>query len=244
MVVPVSSSEEITEVFRKSWATYQKILQFNHLNHNEIIAAFAQEVQAFDGHDITVLDIGVGDAWLPSKLFSLPGMPTRCRRFIGVDTTGEALSIARGTANIPASDIEFIQSDMSDYMRACPANTFNIIMSSYAIHHLDNDGKAALLKDVYRCLKPGGVILWGDVYNNVIGATRDEIMVRWKEVFMNYQGLTDEERQEIFTHVSTYDMPEDLPSMHSILEGAGFGDLKRCYDDGFYTVVLSARKPA
>lgn len=234
-------SEEITELFRKNWTTYQKLLQFNNLHHNEIIAGFSQELQGLPS-DAAVLDIGVGDAWLPTKLFSLPGMPTELRRFTGVDTTGEALSFARSTARIPATDVEFVENDMSDYMRTCPANTFDVIMSSYAIHHLDTAGKAELLKDIYRCLKPDGIILWGDVYNYLPGTTRDEVMIRWKDIFMNYQGLTLEERQDVFDHVSTYDLPEDLHTMHSILEEAGFTDLKKCYDDGYYTVVLSARK--
>ena len=236
--------DEITEVFRKSWTTYQKVLAFNHLNHNEIIAAFRQELQAFDGNDnIAVLDIGIGDAWLPTKLLSLPGMPTNLRLFVGVDSSAEPLTVARSTARIPARDIEFIQSDMSNYLRNCPANSFNIVMSSYAIHHLDTAGKASLCHDIYRSLAPGGIVLWADVYNHVPGSTREEVMVRWEERFMGYEGMTLEEKIDIWNHVSIYDLPEDLVSMQTILENAGFVDFKTPYDDGFYSIVVSARKP-
>jgi len=62
----------ITAVFRDAWSTYRKVVTHNYLHHEEMIAAFAQQLRERPAGD-RVLDIGCGDCWLPIHIFSLPG---------------------------------------------------------------------------------------------------------------------------------------------------------------------------
>jgi ubiquinone/menaquinone biosynthesis C-methylase UbiE len=263
------TGEEITQVFRESWNKYQKVVHMNHLNHREIIEAFGQELETFGNSNakkivkikgdtnvaeehkrgIRVLDIGVGDGWLPSQLLTLPNKNIpEIDQFTGIDTTAEALAIAKTTAatTIPAKNQVWQQADMREYMQQCPSNTFDVIYSSYTIHHLDNSeerGKPALLRDIHRCLTPNSLFLWADVYNNIPKRSREDMMKAWyEERFSQYQGLTEVEKQEIWDHVNEFDMPEELEESKKMMTTAGFVDVKVCFDDGFYTLVLSGRK--
>jgi ubiquinone/menaquinone biosynthesis C-methylase UbiE len=247
------TGEEITQVFRESWNMYQKVVYLNHLNHREIVEAFAQQLETFGNENkttgIRVLDIGVGDGWLPAQLFSLQNKNIpQIEQFTGVDSTAEALAIAKTTSalSIPTKNQLWQQADMREYMKQCKSNSFDVIYSSYTIHHLDSseeNGKPALLRDIYRCLNSTSLFLWGDVYTNVPCRSREDTMKLWyEERFSQYQGLTEEEKSQVWDHVNEFDLPEELEEMKKMMESAGFVDVQVCYDDGFYSVVLSGRK--
>jgi ubiquinone/menaquinone biosynthesis C-methylase UbiE len=253
--MPVHIGGEITQVFRESWNVYQKVVLFNHLNHQQIVEAFAAELEAFGGateknaNGLRVLDIGVGDGWLPSQLFTLANRNIpRIDQFTGVDSTGEALAIAKTTSalTIPTKNQLWHQADMREYMQQCTSNTFDVICSSYTIHHLDNSeekGKIALLEDIFRCLSPDSLFLWADIYNDTPGRSRDATVQLWNEErFRQYRGLTDEEKQQVWDHVREFDLPEELEEMKNMMIKVGFVNVKVCYDDGFYSVVLKGEK--
>lgn len=173
------------------------------------------------------------------------GVP-RLRRFVGVDTTAAALAVAAADAALFAAGcaVEYIQRDMLEFIKGCPAESFDVILSSFAIHHLPTPAKAELLREAARCLRPGGRVLWTDVYNCVPGSTRDEaVLGRWRrKILEEYEGLTGEERAEIFAHVSKYDLPEEAAAMQALLAGAGLRGARCAYEDGFYVAVWVASK--
>ena len=142
------NGEEITQVFRESWNMYQKVVYLNHLNHRQIVNAFAQQLEAFataiagtdkERNGLRILDIGVGDGWLPSQLLTSKNLP-KIDLFTGVDTTAEALALAKTSAalSIPAAQQDWHLADMSEYMQNCKDNMYDVIYSSYTIHHLDS----------------------------------------------------------------------------------------------------------
>lgn len=138
--------------------------------------------------------------------------------------------------------VSFVEADMTDYIEDCPSESCDVIISTLAIHHLDKEGKAALFAHVYRCLAPGGVFLWGDVYNSVPGSSRDEALQRWSSKMKQYPALTEEERENIWEHASTYDIPEDLPTAEALLNEAGFEGVECLFKDGFYIATWVGRK--
>ena len=153
---------DITQVFRDSWSVYHKVVALNHLNHRQVISSFRDELQTLSGDsEIKLLDIGTGDGWLPAQVLALENMP-KVAHFTGVDSTAEALAIAKATNGIPASTLDLIQADMTDYMTSpqCESNAFDVVMSSYTLHHADTAGKGVLVREIHRCLKPGGIFLW------------------------------------------------------------------------------------
>ncbi len=232
---------------------YQKVVYLNHLNHKEIVETFAEEFKTFaadyenkNAGGLRVLDIGVGDGWLPMQLFSLAKL--QLDQFTGVDSTAEALEIAKTTSalSLPTKNQLWQQADMLVYMTQCPSSIFHVIYSSYTIHHLDSDknnGKPALLENIYRCLSADGLFLWADVYNVVPGRSRDDTVQLWyKERFRKYQGLTEEEITQVWDHVREFDIPEEMEVMKQMMVDAGFVDVKLCFEDKFYTIVLAGRK--
>lgn len=100
-----------------------------------------------------VLDLGCGTGELAGRLTA-----AGCS-VCGVDFSREMLAEAARRA--PGA--EFIQRDFSKGLpEDCP-DTFDFIVCTYAIHHLDAAQQARLLREGLYRLRPGGEIILGDV---------------------------------------------------------------------------------
>jgi 2-polyprenyl-3-methyl-5-hydroxy-6-metoxy-1,4-benzoquinol methylase len=78
---------------------------------------------------------------------------------------------------------------VSDF-RAIPAellrpDTFDVVISSYALHHLSVQEKLAVLKSVVRAIRPGGWVLNADI----VVAEAPDIEQRIQEI--RVKGITD-----------------------------------------------------
>ena len=67
------------------------------------------------------------------------------------------------TTACPTSQVELIESEMLQYCESC-TQQYDVVMSSYAVHHLSVPNKQRLLAAVARLLKPGGCFLLVDVF--------------------------------------------------------------------------------
>ena len=111
----------------------------------------------------SVLDIGFGTAKLTSKLYDAGNHIT------GIDFSSEMIKIA--SSKMP--DATLLHWDFSlGIPLALSGNTFDFIISTYALHHLTDDAKVSFITGLLDLLTPNGSILIGDVCFN----TRDELL--------------------------------------------------------------------
>ncbi len=101
-----------------------------------------------------VLDVGCGTGVLGAKLCAAGVNVT------GLDFSQEMLRHAR--ERMP--EARLIQWDFSAGLPdKIKMGSFDAVVCTYALHHLDDGGKAALLGEMEKCLKPGGRIIIGDI---------------------------------------------------------------------------------
>lgn len=114
-------------------------------------------------------------------------------RLTGIDASSEML--ARARAVLPPERVELVAGRLEDPL---PAGPFEVVFSALAVHHLDDDGKAALFKRVAGALVAGGRFALGDV-------------------------IVPEDPADALTPVdSEYDVPSSLADLIRWLEFAGF----------------------
>lgn len=101
-----------------------------------------------------VLDAGFGTGIITRKLYQ-DGYT-----IYGVDASEQM--VAAGQESMPEAKLV-----MADFSMGMPLKltheTYDIIISTYAFHHLDHYEKVSLLKDMLRQLKAGGKIIIGDL---------------------------------------------------------------------------------
>lgn len=122
-----------------------------------------------------VLDIGIGTATLAKSLWQEGNAVT------GLDFSPEMLKEA--AQKMPGARL--IECDFAKGLpRELCGERFDFIVSTYALHHLEDGAKASFLRELLTHLKPGGVILIGDVSflsREAMSACRDAAGDEWDE---------------------------------------------------------------
>ncbi|MEV0663374.1 class I SAM-dependent methyltransferase [Actinomadura luteofluorescens] len=104
----------------------------------------------------SVVDVGCGTGNL--SLAVLAAQPAA--RVTGLDPDADALRRAARKARRRGVDLTLTQG----YADRIPAqdDSLDHVVSSLALHHLDDDGRSAFARDALRALRPGGVVTIAD----------------------------------------------------------------------------------
>ena len=105
------------------------------------------------GAGAKVLDLGCGPGILLGELAE-----AGCDVY-GVDSARQMLALAE--KRVPSAHLNL--ADLRDELPAEWGSGFTAIISTYAIHHIDDADKVALIRRLLGLLEPGGAVLIGDV---------------------------------------------------------------------------------
>jgi ubiquinone/menaquinone biosynthesis C-methylase UbiE len=103
------------------------------------------------GRDDVVADLGTGTGNLAARLGPHA-------RVVCVDVSTGMLDVARRKLS---PDTEYVAADLLEFVDR--ASACDVVMSTYAIHHLIAEERVALLEGLARGLRPGGRIAIGDL---------------------------------------------------------------------------------
>lgn len=111
------------------------------------------------GRDDVVVDLGSGTGNLAARVGTRAGPRGR---LVCVDVSTGMLDVAR--TKLPQST-EYVAADLLEFLDLAPALVpdCDVMMSTYAIHHLIAEEKVALLEGLLRLLLPGGRLAIGDL---------------------------------------------------------------------------------
>ena len=105
-----------------------------------------------------VLDLGCGDGALAASVLDrFPGASA-----VLVDFSEPMLDRARARFEGSGRTVEFHLADLGDctWKSALePGNRFDLVVSGYAIHHLDDFQKKAIFRTILELLRPGGLFI-------------------------------------------------------------------------------------
>jgi tRNA (cmo5U34)-methyltransferase len=167
-----------------------------------------------------VLDLGTGDG----RLLALVRSRYSDARGVGIDSSPPMLARAKERFGAHAT-IELAVHDLGQPLTASGA--FDVVVSGLAIHHLDDQRKQTLFREVYALLQPGGVFANLDL---VASATTEQ-----HECFRRAIGREEDDPA---------DRLADLCSQLAWLRDAGFQGV----DCGFkwmeLTLILAVRPEA
>jgi ubiquinone/menaquinone biosynthesis C-methylase UbiE len=215
------STDPIT-IFRKTWATYQKVISNNLMFHREI--SYAVSALFEKNHEpLRFVDLGCGDASHILKLLK----PGQLAEYCGCDLSRYALDEARKNLEPFGAAINLCCTDMLAVMEEAPANHFDIIYSSYALHHLTTEAKQTVFSECFRTLRDNGSLILVDVMRDE-GQTRPDYLYNYnRTVRMQWAALTPDERNQVQEHIRNCDFPETASTLEQLARNAGFSTCKR-----------------
>ncbi len=176
-----------------------------------------------------VLDLGAGTGLLSAHIAAAHP----AARFVLLDAAAEML------ARQPLGDA-CEATVVGDLDGPLPDGPFDAVVSALAIHHLHDDGKAALYARAHEALAPGGVFVNAE---QVLGETPrvDVLQWTWHRDRSAELGTTPEEWDAAVQRMS-HDRCATVAAQLGWLRDAGFGDASCLMRDGRFA-VLAARRP-
>jgi len=215
------------EIFTDAWALYDPVLDRNYMFHEEICRDVRGIVAArFRRDAFRVLDLGCGNA--RHVVNALEECPPSL--YAGYDLSASALSQARTHLSRLGCPADLRQANLFDGLRP-DGGTFDLIFSSFAVHHLSAPDKQRCLALARAHLAPKGIFLLVD-----ISREPDEDRPAYLDHYCGWirdtwTDLSAAERDSIFDHIRNYDFPETGEALHGMAVAAGFS---RCVDVSAY----------
>ncbi|MET9065580.1 methyltransferase domain-containing protein [Streptosporangium sandarakinum] len=142
---------------------YDKVLNTDASN----VALLATAVELLPPGATDLLDVGSGTGRLTSLCReALPGA-----RIVGLDPapTMVAAALEKFAADPDVTFTDGVVQDLSQF----PDNSFDVVISSFALHHLELDTYAASAAEIFRVLRPGGRFINADQFCRVMGEPGD-----------------------------------------------------------------------
>lgn len=199
---------------------------------DEIREAFLDLIPAAQDEAFTGVELGIGQGWLTDAI--LRRFPQA--RMIGLDGSPTMLTAASNQLAVHGDRVTLRSFDLADlsWRAALPAG-LRCVVSSLVIHHLDDDGKRQLFRDMFQLLAPGGALLIADLVAPASENGRAHMARAWNAV-VKRQSLELTGGQEAYQQFradqwNIYEFPVDpgdidhpspLVDQLAWLAGAGF----------------------
>ena len=186
----------------------------------------------FKIHNPKIMDIGAGTGLLTKFLFEK--YPEA--EFTLIDMSEEMLKVAKnrfeGHLNFKYITADYTIHDFT--------NSFDLVVSSLSIHHLEDKDKEKLYKKIYTALNPEGIFLNAD---QVIGPTQNldkDYQTNWMKL-IDSSDLSEAEKTAAAERMK-FDKPATLEDNLKWLRNCEFEDVDIYYK--YYNfVILYAKKP-
>jgi SAM-dependent methyltransferase len=151
------------------------------------------------------LDLGCGDAsQLIDHLQELD-----VDTYVGYDLSNTALALAKENLTFMAGKTRFVEGRMEELL-AEDENMYDIIHTSFAVHHLDDDMKAAMIRMASERLAPGGLLIYVDVFRQDDIGRAEYIEEYCGHMDVHWSLLSGDEKQSIRDHVTQFDFPSTV----------------------------------
>ena len=230
---------EATRWFNQ-WHVYRSIVDANWMAHQEIFDAGRTWVLLRHPGPFTLLDLGCGDAGFIQGTLTDTGLWA----YTGVDASQAALAKARSELSGARFQVQLVEDDLLAYLSdetGGDCQAFDVILASYAVHHLPAPEKQDFFRRAHAKLTPGGSLLYADVFRRG-EESREEYLRAYVGMMREaWAGLDGEGLASTTEHVLQRDFPETLEVTQGMAREAGFqGEPRELFRDatGFHRLFV------
>jgi len=178
-----------------------------------------------------IVDLGAGTGILTKEIYELYNNA----HFTLIDTSPNMLNIAKERFK-GLNNFEFIE---NNYVENIPINNYDLICSALSIHHLDNNKKVKLYKNIYSILDQGGCFINLDQF---IGAseTINNLYNVWWHNYINNSGINYQDKMA-WIERSKLDKENTVKETIKILEESGFGQVDCIFNFMKFGVIIAIK---
>jgi tRNA (cmo5U34)-methyltransferase len=181
---------------------------------------------------ISILDLGCGNGNITAQLISYFPNAT----FTLVDASPEMIDLCRD--QFKAYDINYSNMYFKDFL--FNAESYDLIVAGFSLHHCDDIEKQSIFKDINSALKKGGIFSYCDLMITKTNPDHPMLLEQWNK-FVNNNFPDGEKWTWILEHYETFDKPTDYLVQIEWLKNAGFTNIQIPFKKEYW-VYLQAVK--
>jgi SAM-dependent methyltransferase len=204
--------------FFDEWSVYDQVLDQNYMHHDDIyrvVQSFLADRYATQ--PFTLLDLGCGSARHLAR--ALKGRSIS--RYVGYDLSDVALAHAQQNLASLGCPTELRQGDLIEGLRN-GGKKFDVIFTSFALHHLASAEKEILFQSAYARLREDGILLLIDTMREE-GEERPVYLDRYCAwLRSNCETLSTAALDLLCDHIRGNDFPETTATLSAMATRAGF----------------------
>ncbi len=238
-MVPMNEFEE------SKWINKQAALEFIEsadmyiLERQKLFAVMKSLYKHFledNNKTIKILELGCGDGRVTHELLQIDA------NLEGTLIDGSAEMVESAKNRLKSyPGLKFIQNTFQELVNSnLLSETFDFVVSSLAIHHLQEDEKKTLFEYVYNHLSPSGFFLNMDVIRAPTESLENWYLKLWKEWIIENEAKM--EHSESFQNIPDQyknnpdNNPDTLENQLKLLKSAGFSNVDCYYKYGIFSV--------
>jgi SAM-dependent methyltransferase len=223
------------EIFLKSWRVYQDIIKHNYMFHREISRAVSDALEEFKPNQkLSIMDLGCGDASMILPMLN----PSRVNNYVGCDLSQPALDIAHEALETKKIPHQLICDDMLRVASEKKESSYDLVFSSYALHHLNALQKAQIVEDITRVLVPGGWFVIVDVFREPAEDRAQYMRSYMGKVKETWASLSSDAQTLVINHATEHDFPEHLTFYQSLCNAKGLNSGKTLTEHTWHKACL------
>jgi ubiquinone/menaquinone biosynthesis C-methylase UbiE len=180
----------------------------------------------------SILDLGCGNGNITAQLVSY--FPNAI--FTLVDASSEMIDLCRNQFN----DYDFIYSNkyFKDFL--FNAESYDLIVAGFSLHHIDNKEKQSIFKDINSSFTKGGIFSYSDLMITKNNPDHPILLEQWQK-FVNNNFPDGKKWTWIMEHYEEYDKPADYLIQIEWLKNARFSNIQIPFKKEYW-VYLQAVK--
>jgi len=181
-----------------------------------------------DFRPVNILELGCGTGNLTKYI--VKNFPSAI--VTAVDISEDLLKICK--KRVGGKNVCFVKSDFAKLK--LNGNSFDLVISSIAIHHLENKEKIKLFENIFAWLKPKGIFTFADQFKGVSEEIYEKHIKLWRENAKN-SNVSDEEWALWMEHQNLHDFHETIENQLLWLKDVGFTETDILWKYALWTVV-------
>jgi len=233
----MSITTDPSQIFIRNWEIYQKIILEDYMNHKKLGKLSQAYLQEFVNQSpINMLDIGCGDAHQIANQLA----PLNTFSYTGYDLSEQAITLAKQHIQKTKANAKFHIGKMEELIKA-DNNTYNLLYSSFAIHHLTDENKKSFIADCFSRLENNGIFILIDIKRLPGQSTSDYKKSYADWIYQKWDALEKDEKDAIVEHLQTCDIPVETKSYIHFAQEAGFTFIKEADVDPRHTLLVFSK---
>jgi len=223
----------IDDAFNKSVDYYDTWVQKALPCYDELFSIAIESIPFSLTKKLNVLDLGAGTGLFSWHVFQ----SYKNSDFTLMDVADKMLDVSKERFANSEKQFSYIT---SDYRKALPKLQFDLIISSLSIHHLDDNEKQDLFKEIFSILKPGGAFINVDQIKAPSEHFQELYWSKWLAKVRQTDASEDQIRESIIRR-EEFDKDSTLIDQLKWLKMAGFKKVDCLYKHYFVGVFFAQK---